>query len=106
MQLDLINNSIDKKSLENISEALLIKVMDGDLNPLELNIRAKALIKCLEDAIKKTEKFAVEEAEKYGKGSELLGVKFSISESGNRLDYDSDSEYYSIKEKLKKREEV
>lgn len=97
---------LTKQEINSIADAILLKVMDGELNPLETHIKAKAIVQTFEKIASETQGYALDEAEKYGKEGSIMGVSFKISSTGDRYDYEADPTYKKLKDELKKREEV
>jgi hypothetical protein len=104
----IIDNAIPltKEEIYSLANSIVIKVMDGDLNGLETHIKAKAIVQTFQKVADETQGYAIDEAEKYGKEGKVLGVNFKMSSTGDRFDYEADPEYASLKEALKKREDL
>ena len=69
-----------KKEQETFAEMAAIEILAGDVNPVEIDLRLKAM----EEVIKKirtdvrVKNYTVEEAEKYGKSLTIEGVKIEV----------------------------
>jgi hypothetical protein len=66
MNRELLSADISKADIELFTESIVSKVFDGDLDPLSVHIRSKAVIKALEAIVSKTEELARDNAQKYG----------------------------------------
>jgi len=86
--------------VQQINLAMKIKqaVLDGDVNPLELDIRLKAVENVIESVRKDTEikRLIDDEAVKYGKTFELCGAEVTQS-SRKKYYYESDQIWKGLK---------
>jgi len=96
--------SYKESELKKISSSIIEEVTDGNKNPLDVYIQAKALQKISKDVVDSIKDQARNEADEYSKiDSTLNGAKFSISGSAKILNYEDDSEYKRIKRELEER---
>ena len=99
--------SYKESELKKISSSIIEEVTDGNKNPLDVYIQAKALQKISKDVIDKIKDQARNEADEYSKiDSTYNGAKFSVGNSGDTLNYESDMEYLKLKEKLEDRKDT
>ena len=99
--------SYKESELKKISSAIVEEVTTGNKNPLDVYIQAKALQKISKDVIDKIKDQARNEADEYSKiDSTYNGAKFSVGNSGDTLNYESDMEYLKLKEKLEDRKDT
>ena len=94
-----------KEKLDEIASQIIWELGEGERDPLELAAYCKKGIALFESIIKQSYTFILDEKEKNPeKELSKFNVKFSLSSTGERLDYDSDVEYKSINTKLKDRQ--
>lgn len=106
--MEIINfeKGISKNNITFASQRTVDEVKNGDLNPLEIYIRSKAYIQYFTDVAKNIQNDVIEEIEKYGKGDSVLSCKIEVTNTGDRLNYESDEVYADLKKQLKEREEL
>jgi len=89
------------------------QILEGNSDPIKVAIQIKKVQAVLDQVTAGIKDYVLTEAEKYGKTTEIEGVKIEISELGVRYDYsvcgDSvwsqlDSELKALTEKKKERE--
>ena len=103
---NLINvpKEITKQAIRSEAQRIIDEVMNGNIDP----VRTQLFIRTYEDVIKEVKKGIKNEvilsAEKYV-NDESFPAKVSISETGDRYNYEADQEYSDIKKALKAREE-
>ena len=98
-------NQISKNSIAEMSNQLIDMVESGEINPLLLKVKLKAIKEIIEKVEGRILEHSINEAIKY-KGQDFENCKIEIRNSGDRLQYDEDSTYSEIKSKLKQREEL
>jgi len=99
--------SFKESELKKITASIIKDVENGNVNPLEKYIEAKALEVIIKDVIENLKSKAKNEADDYSKiDSTFNGAKFSIGNSGDTLDYECDAEYLKIKEELEDRKDT
>lgn len=94
-------NNISKTSLGNMAGEVVYSVLEGNENPLEIYIKAKALEQVSKDILSGVKSLAVDEAYKYDKESSLLGVKFGTKNTPTRYSFDHNPEWAELNEQLK-----
>ena len=93
-------NQISKNSIAEMSNQLIDMVESGEMNPLLLKVKLKAIKEIIEKVEGRILEHSISEAIKY-KGQDFENCKIEIRNSGDRLQYDEDSTYSEIKLKLK-----
>ena len=107
MNRDLLSADISKADIELFTESIVSKVFDGDLDPLSVHIRSKAVIKALDAIVSKTEELARDNAQKYGEKSfNAYGAKVELREGYDTPDFSQDDVCLSLTAKLKARQEM
>jgi len=92
-----------KKEVQKKAEEDVKRIMaEGSTKIAEAMIDTTRLAEYLVNVAKHLKKHVGEKYDKY----EVKGSKFSFRGTGDRLDYDQDEVYASIKESLKQREEL
>ena len=90
----------------NVIYEMKAELMSGDYNPLDVELKLKAIEEITKQlrADKDIRAFVMKEAEKYGKSFEWRGAKMSIREVGVKYDYAStgDSEWALLDAQIKK----
>jgi hypothetical protein len=104
-------NNINKAALAKVSGAVVDRVMSGDEDPLEVYIKAKAISEVASGIINDIRGVAVDEAEKYGEESTMLGCQFTTKNGPTSYSFEHDDEWSEInaeisrlKKQLKDRE--
>jgi len=107
MNRELISSDISKADIERFSSSVVHSVLDGDLDPFAVHIRAKAVIKALEAIITQTEELAREQASRYGQKSfTAYGAKVELREGYDSPDFSSDDVCVGLTHQLKARQEL
>ena len=106
---------INKPFVADTSQIIISAIQQGEVNPLELKLKVKAMESVLETIKPILDKAARDEAETFGsKSFERLGAKVELFEAATKYDYSmcNDDEYKDLlveqeklKLKIKKREE-
>ena len=103
--LENIGNDFSKKNIQLIADSMYKDVIDGNTESLPLYIKAKFLESLSKEIIKKVKDTARDEAGNYSKVDSVYNnAEFSLSNSGNILDYESDEEYAKLKKQLSNRQ--
>ena len=106
MQIEKING-IGRAALNNEVARISKEVEEGNLDPLEVHIKAKYLIALATEVVKNTLGYALGEAEKFkDQGGPVPGVKLSVRSGSVRLNYQGDIEYAHLHAELKRRENL
>lgn len=107
MNRELISSDISKADIERFSNSIVHSVLDGDLDPFAVHIRAKAVIKALEAIITQTEELAREQASRYGEKSfTAYGAKIELREGYDSPDFSKDEVAVQLTEQLKARQDL
>ena len=89
----------------NVIYEMKAELMSGDYNPLDVELKLKAIEEITKQlrADEDIRAFVMKEAEKYGKSFEWRGAKMSIREVGVKYDYAStgDSEWALLDAQIK-----
>lgn len=94
-------------TMQSNIDLLLQGVENGEVNGLEVFAVFKKLEKIFDEAKKKAEKYAFDEAEKVNeKTFTNFGCQFTIKQGYAQYNYEEDHVYSDLKEKLKNREEL
>ena len=96
-----------KKDLKAFATKIINSVLEGDVNPLELDVRLKyieELIKTIRKD-KAVKELTFEEAQKYGKTFDFANCEIRLS-SRTTLNFKEDSEVLRLETELKARKEL
>lgn len=102
-----------KEQINTFVQLVVNSVNEGEINPLELSVRLKAVEDMANDIRKQIQDMATSEAEKYGKSFEYRNSRIDVKMVGVKYDYSKcedaewellDSQIKSLKEKQKERE--
>ena len=107
MKTNLIQIEVFKE--ENILELakdILTDIEEGNSRPLPAYIQAKALEKLSKEIIKGCKDQAMDEVMTYGNDKIFNGAKFSLSNTGDTLDYMEDEEFRKLKYELDARKDL
>jgi hypothetical protein len=81
--------------------------MDGNVDPLSVHIRCKAVVKALESIIERTEELAKDTAATYGKGEfKFHGASVQLREPRDMPDFTQDPTWVELNERIKARQEL
>lgn len=104
MSTELINSiGVSKSEISAAVETITSLVNSGEVNPLDVKLRLKAIEQVVKDAQDKIGQAVRDEAEKYGTRSfEYGSAKFELAEVGTKYDFENcgDPEYERLKQKL------
>jgi len=99
-------NELTKANLAQLEQGFIQTIEDGNVDPLEMHIKAKALVKVLEGVIKKTDEIVREEADKYGSKTFTKFTAMITQKQGSVTpNYEEDKVFSEINEKLKFRKD-
>jgi len=99
-----VPSDITKESIKTEAQGIIEAVNNGDIEPMRAHLQIRFyedMIKVIKAGIKDA---VLDDAEKYV-NDDSFPAKVSIVHSGDRPDYEFDTEYSDIKKALKKREE-
>ena len=89
----------------NLIYAMKAELLSGDYNPLDVELKLKAMEETIKQlrADEDIKQFVLAEAEKYGKSFEWRGAKMSVREVGVKYDYATtgDSEWAMLDAEIK-----
>jgi len=89
--------NIDRAEIEAFVNHVTAEVMDGNVDPLSVHIRCKAVVKALEAIIELTEEVAKDSAATYGKGEfKFHGASVQLREPRDMPDFTQDPTWVEI----------
>ena len=104
--LENIGNDFSKKNIMLIADRMHKDVVDGNAESLPLYIKAKFLESLSKEIIKKCKDIARDEASNYSKSdSTYNNAEFSLSNSGDTLNYSDDFDFADLKRQLDSRKD-
>ncbi len=95
-------DSINKSNIENIAHKVSKAVMEGNEYAITAYIKAKALEEIAASIQDKIKSYAVEEAERGGSDSKVLGCDVVVKSTPNKYNYDSSSEWCELSTHIEK----
>ena len=98
-------SDISKADIADIAANLILRIEEGEVNPIAAHVRLKAVVKALEQVLKATEDAVRDEAEKNGRTFSAFGADIQIKEGSLTPDYSYDKEWASLNSMMKGREE-
>jgi len=99
--------NIDRAEIEAFVNHVTAEVMDGNVDPLSVHIRCKAVVKALEAIIELTEEVAKDSAATYGKGEfKFHGASVQLREPRDMPDFSQDPAWVELNERIKARQEL
>ena len=99
-------SDISKAEIADIANALTLRILEGEVNPVAAHVRLKAVIKAVEQVLKATEQTVADEASKHGKTFQAFGAEITLKEGSLTPNYEEDQVYADLKAQLKAREEL
>ena len=93
---------LSKVAIKQASEAIILQINEGELNPLDVKLKLKALEALIKEMSEVLDPLARKEAETYGQKSfEKYGAKIELVEIGINYDYDNcnDEKYLRLLKK-------
>lgn len=104
----LLQGVTGKLQVRALTEGFTTQIEEGYTNPLEFAIRAKMLIKALEETLSNTKDLALTEQAKHGRTAEMFGAVAETFEAGTKYDYAScnDVEWVILKENVERATEM
>ena len=97
---------ISKADIADIAAGLILRIEDGEVNPIAAHVRLKAVVKALEQVLKATEQTVRDEAEKHGKTFSAFGAEIQLKDGALTPDYTQDKVWQDLDEQLTYREEL
>jgi hypothetical protein len=98
-------SDISKAEISAIATGLILRIEEGEVNPVAAHVRLKAIIKALEQVLRSTEQIVWDEAELNGKTFSAFGADIQIKEGSLTPDYSCDKEWANLNSMIKGREE-
>ena len=99
-------SDISKADIADIAAGLILRIEEGEVNPIAAHVRLKAVVKALEQVLKATEDIVRDEAEKHGKTFSAFGAEITLKEGSLTPNYEEDEVYADLKAQMKAREEL
>ena len=101
----LDNYPATKFDQQMLANDIMLPVLEGEVDPIETYVKAKALIETLKIVVEddRIKDLTISEVEKHGKEATFNRAKLVVKESGVRYDYLAcgDSEYQDLQAELK-----
>lgn len=92
---------LTKTMSQRIAEAVITRVEDGDVDPLDTLAKLSFLAQTVDAAIKGVRALALTEAERYEqKTFAAFGVEFQIKETGVKYDYSADDGWQTYQKQI------
>ena len=99
--------NIDKAEIDAFVNLITTQVLDGEIDPLAVHIRCKAVVKALESIIERTEDVAKDAAAMHGKGEfKFHGASVQLREPRDMPDFNHDPVCVELADRLKARHEL
>ena len=99
-------SDISKAEISAIATGLILRIEEGEVNPVAAHVRLKAIIKALEQVLRSTEQIVWDEAELNGKTFSAFGAEIQLKEGALTPDYTHDQQWSDLQASLKAREEL
>ncbi len=99
-------SDISKAEISAIATGLILRIEEGEVNPVAAHVRLKAIIKALEQVLRSTEQIVWDEAELNGRTFSAFGAEIQLKEGAMTPDYSCDKEWASLNSMMKGREEL
>jgi len=82
-------------------QEIILKVKEGEINPLKAYIELKAELKLIEETLEAIKDEAIDEAEKYGKGAhKVYGAEVEVRSAAGKWNYEDIKAYEDAKKKV------
>ncbi len=99
--------NIDRADIDAFVNLITTQVLDGDIDPLAVHIRCKAVVKAMEAIIERTEEVAKDAAAMHGKGEfKFHGASVQLREPRDMPDFTQDPTWVELNERIKARQEL
>lgn len=95
-------DSINKSNIENVAHQVSKAVMEGNEYAITAYIKAKALEEIATSIQEKIKPYAVEEAERGGSDSKVLGCDVLVKSTPSKYKYDSSEEWCELTAQIEK----
>jgi hypothetical protein len=93
-------NNINKTSLASMAGDVVHRVLEGNEDPLEVYIKAKALEEVVKNILAGVKDLAIDEATKYDKEEGMLGVTFGTKSTPKRYSFHHNEEWVKLNDQL------
>ena len=98
-------SDISKAEISAIATGLILRIEEGEVNPVAAHVRLKAIIKALEQVLRSTEQIVWDEAELNGRTFSAFGADIQLKEGAMTPDYTHDQVWSDLQASMKAREE-
>jgi hypothetical protein len=98
--------NISKADISEFVDSVTSEVLDGNISPLSVHVRCKALIKALEGILDNTQDIAIDEAYHYKGAFSIEGANVVLREGHGMPDFTQDEVCNSLAVQLKARQEL
>jgi hypothetical protein len=98
--------NISKADISEFIESVTSEVIDGNISPLSVHVRCKALIKALEGIIENTQDIAIDEAYHFKGAFSIEGANVVLREGHGMPDFTQDEVCNNLAVQLKQRQEL
>ena len=98
--------NISKADISEFIDSVTSEVLDGNISPLSVHVRCKALIKALEGILDNTQDIAIDEAYHYKGAFSIEGASVQLREGHGMPDFAQDELYNNLVVQLKARQEL
>ena len=98
--------NISKADISEFVDSVTSEVLDGNISPLSVHVRCKALIKALEGILDNTQDIAIDEAYHYKGAFSIEGANVVLREGHGMPDFTQDDICNEMSAKLKQRQEL
>jgi len=98
-------SDISKQDIADIAANLILRIEEGEVNPVAAHVRLKAVIKAVEQVLRSTEQIVWDEAELNGRTFSAFGADIQIKEGALTPDYSHDQVWSDLQASMKGREE-
>lgn len=98
--IEKVGEVLSNPTKTNISEqaARMVQIVnDGEINPIDAAVKAKAIIASCEEFLSQINDAVVNEVSKYGKSTSALGAKVEVKETGVKYDFTGSEAWNKIK---------
>ena len=98
--------NISKADISEFVDSVTSEVLDGNISPLSVHVRCKALIKALEGILDNTQDITIDEAYHYKGAFSIEGANVVLREGYGMPDFTQDEVCNEMSAKLKARQEL
>jgi len=98
--------NISKADISEFIDSVTTEVLGGNISPLSVHVRCKALIKALEGILENTQDIAIDEAYHYKGAFNIEGANVVLREGHGMPDFSQDELCNNLTVQLKARQEL